>query len=162
MTVAGQGTLGLEWADQCHDLTHVLIAIGGGGLISGVGAAFYVGPSVIGVEPSGSKAAHAARDAGQPVKVDVNSVAADSLGASSIGNINHDMIDSHVDQLVLVEDDAIHTAQKALWNTCGIASEPGGAASLAALMSGRFIPPQNAHVGVLVCGANVDPATLVG
>lgn len=160
LTVAGQGTLGLEWASQCHDLTHVLIAIGGGGLISGVSAAFYAGPSVIGVEPVGSKAAHAARLAGSPVKVDVQSVAADSLGASSIGTINHDMIESHVDELVLVEDDAIRAAQQALWKTCGIASEPGGAASLAALMSGRFRPPQNAHVGVLVCGANVDPSTL--
>jgi threonine dehydratase len=70
------------------------------------------------------------------------------------------MIESHVDQLILVEDDAIRTAQTALWKICGVASEPGGAAALAALMSGRFRPPQDAHVGVLVCGANVDPATL--
>ncbi|MGB0853939.1 MAG: serine/threonine dehydratase [Pikeienuella sp.] len=160
LTVTGQGTLGLEWAAQSHDMTHVLIAIGGGGLISGVGAAFYAGPSVIGVEPEGSRAAQAARAAGEPVKVDVKSVAADSLGASSIGGLNHELIDSHVDQLLLVEDDAIRAAQKALWQSCGIASEPGGAAAMAALMSGRFMPPQGAHVGVLVCGANVDPATL--
>jgi threonine dehydratase len=59
-----------------------------------------------------------------------------------------------------VEDDAITAAQKALWSVCGVVSEPGGAATLAALMSGAVTPEPGAHVGVLVCGANVDPGTV--
>lgn len=160
MTVAGQGTVALEWSAQTPDLDAVLIAIGGGGLIAGAATAFASGPDVIGVEPEGSCAAHAARAAGGPVRVDVASVAADSLGASAIGALNHELIDAHVDDLVLVEDAAITEAQRLLWRVCGVAAEPGGAAALAALLSGAFAPERGAHVGVLVCGANVDPATL--
>lgn len=160
LTVAGQGTVGVEWRAQAPDLDTVLVAIGGGGLIAGVAAALADGPDVVGVEPAGASAAHAARAAGRPVKVDVASVAADSLGASSIGALNHELIDAHVSELTLVEDDAITEAQRRLWRVCGVASEPGGAAALAALISGVVRPAKGAHFGVLVCGANVDPATL--
>ena len=77
-TITGQGTLGLEWAAQCPDLDAVLIAIGGGGLISGVAAAMQAGPSVIGVEPKGARCAYEARKSGAPVDFAPESVAADS------------------------------------------------------------------------------------
>lgn len=160
LTIAGQGTLGIEWASQCPDLDAVLIAIGGGGLISGVATAMQAGPSVIGVEPVGARCAFEARKAGHPVEHAPKSVAADSLGAPAIGSLNHELIDDHVDELILVEDEAITAAQQALWSVCGIVSEPGGAATLAALMSGAVTPEPGAHVGVLVCGSNVDPATI--
>ncbi|MEM7546984.1 MAG: serine/threonine dehydratase [Pseudomonadota bacterium] len=161
LTIAGQGTLGLEWASQCPDLDAVLVAIGGGGLISGVAAAMQAGPSVIGIEPTGARCAFEARKAGAPVDFPPRSVAADSLGAPSIAALNYELIDEYVDHLALVEDDAITAAQKALWSICGVVSEPGGAATLAALMSGAITPEPGAHVGVLVCGSNVDPGSVL-
>lgn len=159
-TITGQGTLGLEWAEQCPDMDAVLIAIGGGGLISGVAYAMQMGPSVIGVEPTDARCAFEARKAGGPVEMTPTSIARDSLGAPSIGQMNHEAISSCVDDLALVEDDAIQAAQKALWSKCGIAAELGASTALAAVMSGAVRPEPGSHVGVLVCGANVDLATI--
>ncbi len=159
-TITGQGTLGLEWADQCPDMDAVLIAIGGGGLISGVAYAMQMGPAVIGVEPKDARCAFEARKAGAPVEMIPTSIARDSLGAPSIGQMNMEAINSHVDDIALVEDDAIREAQAALWRTCGVAAELGASASLAAVMSGAVTPEPGSHVGVLVCGSNVDLATI--
>ncbi|MDG1209611.1 MAG: serine/threonine dehydratase [Paracoccaceae bacterium] len=159
-TITGQGTLGLEWAEQCPDMDAVLIAIGGGGLISGMAYAMQMGPSVIGVEPKDARCAYEARKAGAPVEMTPTSIARDSLGAPSIGRMNHEAISSHVDDLALVEDDAIRAAQKALWSQCGIAAELGASTALAAVMSGAVTPEPGSHVGVLVCGSNVDLTTI--
>lgn len=159
-TITGQATLGLEWVEQSPDMDAVLIAIGGGGLISGVAYAMQMGPSVIGVEPKEARCAFEARKAGQPVEMLPTSIARDSLGAPSIGQMNHDAIETHVDDLALVEDEAIRAAQKALWSQCGIAAELGASAALAALMDGAVKPEPGSHVGVLVCGSNVDLATI--
>ncbi len=95
-TIAGQGTLALEWAEQA-ELDTVLIAVGGGGLISGVASAFAgTGVKVVGVEPQGSRALHAALEAGKPVDVSVESVAADSLGARNVGELVHSICRDHV------------------------------------------------------------------
>lgn len=161
-TVAGQGTLGLEWAEQRPDLDAVLVAIGGGGLISGVAAAMAAGPAVVGVEPVGASCAFEARRAGRPVATVPVSMAKDSLGAPALGALTHEMIEAHVDDLALVEDEAIREAQALLWRRCSIAAEPGGACALAALISGAATPEPGAHLGVLVCGANFDPGTLPG
>lgn len=160
LTVAGQGTVGLEWQEQTPDMDAVLVAIGGGGLISGVGVAMAAGPEVIGVEPVGAACAHAARRAGAPVEAVPTSFAKDSLGAPALGALTHELIDAHVEDLVLVEDDAIRAAQTLLWRVCSVAAEPGGACALAALISGVVTPEPGAHIGVLVCGANFDPGTL--
>lgn len=155
-TITGQGTLGLEWAEQCPDMDAVLVAIGGGGLISGVATAMQMGPSVIGVEPRDARCAYEARKAGGPVEMLPTSIARDSLGAPSIGALNHEAIEAFVDEIALVEDDAIRAAQKTLWSQCGVAAELGAATSLAALMSGAVRPEPGSHVGVLICGSNVD------
>lgn len=160
LTIAGQGTLGMEWAAQTPDLDAVLVAIGGGGLIAGVAAAMRSGPAVIGVEPEGARCAFEARKQGAPVDFTPKSVAADSLGAPSVGGLNHEIIEDAVDDLVLVDDEAILAAQSALWNVCGIACEPGAATAFAALMSGAVTPETGAHIGVLICGSNVDPSTI--
>ena len=159
-TITGQGTLGLEWAEQSPDMDAVLIAIGGGGLISGVAYALQMGPAVIGVEPKDARCAYEARKAGAPVEMPPTSIARDSLGAPSIGQMNHDAINAYVDDLALVEDDAIRAAQKALWRQCGIAAELGASTALAALMSGAVTPEPGSHVGVLICGSNVDLTTI--
>ena len=160
LTIAGQGTLALEWMEQEAGLDTLLIAVGGAGLISGV-AAFHQGRvKVVGVEPEGSCALHAALAAGGPVDVEVHSVAADSLGAKSVGAINHAVCSRHVDHVALVEDDAIRNAMALLWNDFQIAAEPGGATALAALLSGAYRPEPGERLGILVCGGNVDPAQL--
>ncbi|MET3890543.1 threonine dehydratase [Bosea sp. OAE506] len=156
-TIAGQGTVGREWQQQEPDLDTVLIAVGGGGLISGI-AAWFAGTKVkvVGVEPAGSRALQAALEAGGPVQVDVASVAADSLGARNVGPLVHAVCKDTVDHVVLVPDTAITQAQANLWRDFRLAVEPGGAAALGALLCGAYRPAPGERLGVLVCGANVD------
>lgn len=161
-TIAGQGTLAAEWAQQTAGLDAVLVAVGGGGLIAGM-AAWYADeaatatrPKVIGVEPRGSRALHAAFAAGEPVDVEVQSIAADSLGARRVGARAWEIARRHVADVVLVDDEAIAAAQRMLWRQFRLATEPGGAAAFAALASGAWKPEAGARIGVLVCGGNVD------
>ena len=160
LTVAGQGTLAAEWAAQEPNLDTLLVAVGGAGLIAGI-AAFHRGRiKVVGVEPEGSCALHAALAAGRPVDVDVQSLAADSLGAKSVGALNHAIAARFVDHVALVPDEAIRQALGLLWTHFQIAAEPGGAAALAALICGAYRPENGERLGVLVCGGNVDAALL--
>ena len=161
-TIAGQGTVALEWEEDCPDLDTVLVAVGGGGLIAGIAAWYGKRVKVIGVEPEGSRCLHAALEAGRPVDVPVESIAGDSLGAKRTGDLVFAIASKLVERVVLVPDDAIRDAQRALWEHLRIAAEPGGAAALAALLSGRYRPETDERVGVLLCGANVDLATLGG
>lgn len=155
-TITGQGTVGLEWEQDAPDLDTVLVAVGGGGLISGIASWWAGRVKVVGVEPEGSRALHAALQAGGPVDVEVDSVAADSLGARNTGELVHAICSRTVDHVALVTDEAIREAQRVLWRDFRIASEPGGAAALAALISGAYNPQPDERIGVLLCGANVE------
>lgn len=156
LTVAGQGTVAREWEMQDTGLDTVLVAVGGGGLISGIAAWFAGRVRVVGVEPEGSCCLHAALETGAPVDVEVNSIAADSLGARRIGELNYRIAREHVAGVSLVSDAAIVAAQKALWREARIVTEPGGAAAFAALHCGAYTPAPGERVGVLVCGGNAD------
>jgi threonine dehydratase len=159
--LAGQGTVGREFAADAPGLTHLLVACGGGGLIGGI-AAWYAGRvAVIGVEPEGCPGLHNALAAGQPVTSPVGGLAADSLGARQVGGRMFEIARRHVAGAVLVCDDDIRAAQRVLWERLRLIAEPGGATALAALLSGAFVPPPGAVVGVLVCGANTDPGKVV-
>jgi len=105
-------------------------------------------------------ALHDARRIGRPVPADVGGLAADSLGARQVGELVFPIAAAHVAASVLVPDSAIRAAQHVLWDRLRVLAEPGGATALAALLSGAFAAPAGARVGVLVCGANADPATL--
>ena len=155
-TIAGQGSVGLEWEEDARTLDTVLVAVGGGGLIAGIAAWYGRRVKVVGVEPEGSRALHASLEAGRPVDVTVESVAADSLGARNTGQLVYDIARASVDHVALVADDAIVQAQRLLWDRLRVAAEPGGAAALAALISGSYQPRADEKVGVLLCGANVD------
>jgi len=159
--LAGQGTVAREWQEQAPALTHVLVAVGGGGLIGGM-AAWYAGSTtqVVAVEPQTSCALHTALAAGRPVDVPVSGIAADSLGARQVGGLMFPIAQAHIAQSVLVTDAAISEAQRWLWAECAVLAEPGGAAALAALRSGAFVPPPGARVGVLVCGSNTAPGSV--
>jgi threonine dehydratase len=156
--IAGQGTVGLEFEADAPELTHILVATGGGGLIGGVAAWYASRAAVISVEPEGCPALHAALQAGGPVPVPVGGIAADSLGAKQVGVLMFPIAAAHVAQAVLVTDAAILAAQRLLWDQLRLIAEPGGATALAALLSGAFVPPEGARVGIVVCGANTDPA----
>jgi threonine dehydratase len=164
-TIEGQGTVALEWEEELARLAlppldTVLVAVGGGGLIAGIAAWFAGDVKVVGVEPEGSRALHDALATGRPVDVSINSIAADSLGARRVGDLVFAIARQAVAASVLVADEAIVAAQKALWRDFCIIAEPGGAAAYAALMSGAYRPAANERVGVLLCGGNANLAKL--
>ena len=156
-TVAGQGTLALEWEQQGLEADTLLIAVGGGGLIAGAAAWFQKAKKIVAVEPETSCALHAALNNGAPLDVTVSGVAVNALGAKKIGQICFDLAIENVMQSVLVSDDAIKTAQNLLWRAHRQLVEPAGATALAALTSGAYQPQKGETVGVLVCGANTAP-----
>ena len=159
--LAGQGTVGREFEQDAPELTHVLVATGGGGLIGGI-AAWYAGRAqVVSVEPEACPTLHNALRAGHPVASPVGGLAADSLGARQVGVLMFPIAQAHVAAAVLVPDAAIARAQRVIWDRLRLIAEPGGATALAALLCGAFTPPEGARVGVLVCGANADPAKVV-
>jgi threonine dehydratase len=153
-TLQGQATVGLEYDEQAPELDAVLVAVGGGGLIGGI-AAWYAGRvPVIGVEPEEAPTLTRALEAGEPVDSPAGGVAADSLAPKRVGALMFPIAQRHVAQTVLVTDDAIRNAQRALWKTLRIVAEPGGAAALSALTSGAWKPKPGQTIGVLLCGAN--------
>ena len=154
-TIAGQGTVGMEWEEDDPALQTVLVAVGGGGLIAGLATWFTGRVKVVGVEPEGSTALASSLAAGRPVDVTVDSIAADSLGAANCGPRVFEVASRFVDDVVLVPDAAIREAQRRLWSGMRIAAEPGGATALAAIVSGAYRPAPGERVGVLLCGANV-------
>ncbi len=154
--IAGQGTVGYEFSLQAEKLDTILIAVGGGGLIGGVAAWFAGHSRVIGVEPHAAPSLYKALKAGGPVNVEVGGIAADSLGARSVGALGFALAQQCVDRVVLVEDESIRTAQRLLWNDLRLVAEPGGATALAALLSGAYQPDPGEHIGVVICGGNTD------
>jgi threonine dehydratase len=159
--LAGQGTVAREFEADSPGLTHVLVAVGGGGLIGGVASWFAgSGTQVVAVEPEGCPTLFSALKAGAPVDAPVGGVAADSLGARRVGSLMFEVAREVVRDSVLVTDDAIREAQRRLWSACRVVAEPGGATALAALISGAWVPPDGARVGVLVCGGNCDPGSV--
>jgi threonine dehydratase len=153
-TMLGQGTTALELEQQAPDLDTVLVAVGGGGLIGGVGSWYAGRARVVGVEPEGAPSLYRAREAGRPVETPVEGIAADSLGPRQIGANTFPIAERFVEQALLVKDDDIRKAQLLLWDRCRVVVEPGGAAALAALTSGRYRPGPGERVGVILCGAN--------
>jgi threonine dehydratase len=153
-TLQGQATVGLELEEQAPGLDALLVAVGGGGLIGGIAAWYAWRVPVIGVEPEAAPTLTRALEAGEPVDAPAGGVAADSLAPRRVGALMFPIAQRHVARTVLVSDDAIRDAQRALWKTLRIVAEPGGAAAIAAITSGAFVPRAGATVGVLLCGAN--------
>ena len=159
--VAGQGTCGREISEQVTDVTSVLVAVGGGGLIGGVASWFREDAVVVGVEPELCPTLHAARAAGGPVDVEVGGVAASALGASRVGE-HAWFANRWIDDSVLVSDDEIMTAQRWLWETCRVSAEPGACAPIAALLAGRYQPVPGERVVAIISGANTAPPNTGG
>lgn len=154
--VAGQGTLGLELAEQVPGASRALISCGGGGLYAGsaigVAGAFPVLP----VEPELCPTLDRALAAGGPTRVEVSGLAADSMGAGVAGAIAHAVADRHGVTPLLVDDEAIAAARWFLWERCRVVAEPGGSTALAALLSGATRVEDGETVLVVVSGGNHD------
>ena len=153
-TLLGQGTVGLEFEEQEPELDTVLVAVGGGGLIGGIAAWYGSRTKVVGVEPELAPTLYRAMAAGEPVDAPAGGIAADSLAPKRVGSLMFPIAQAHVAEVVLVSDEAIAAAQLALWKTLRVVAEPGGAAAMAAVLSGRYVARPGERVGVLVCGAN--------
>lgn len=154
--LAGQGTLAMEFEEQVRGLESVLIAVGGGGLIGGAAAWYQDRVRVIGVEPERAPSLFKALEAGQVVEVETGGIAADSLGARRVGELMFPIAQKHVARVVLVSDEQIIQAQRALWQKLRVIAEPGGATALAALISGAYQPRPGERVGVVICGGNAE------
>lgn len=153
-TLLGQGSVGLEMEEDAPLIETLLVAVGGGGLIGGIAAWYRNGIRVVAVEPEAAPTLHDALAAGRPVDAPAGGIAADSLAPRQVGGLMFPIAQEFVSMSVLVSDDAIQAAQAKLWDTLRIATEPGGAAALAALLSGRYRAGPNERVAVLLCGAN--------
>ena len=154
--LAGQGTLGMELEEQVRGLDSVLIAVGGGGLIGGVAAWYQDRVRIISVEPERAPSLQKALGAGHPVDVETGGVASDSLGARRVGELMFPIAQKFVSESLLVSDEQILEAQRALWQQLRLIAEPGGAAAFAALLSGVYKPRPEERVGVVLCGSNAD------
>jgi threonine dehydratase len=155
-TIAGQGSVAVELAQQAPELTTVLVPVGGGGLIAGIAAFFGDSVRVIGVEPAGAPTLTRARECGMPVDAPTGSIAADALAPRRIGELAFEIAKAYVDDVVLVDDDAIADAGRTLWEQLRLIAEPAGAVGIAALRAGAYRPGPDERVGVVISGANTS------
>ena len=158
-TLLGQGSVGLEFEEQSPKLDSLLVAVGGGGLIGGIAAWYGSRIRIVGVEPEAAPTLTRALEAGRPVDAEAGGIAADSLAPKRVGELMFPIAQTHVKSMVLVSDESIQEAQKALWNGLRVVAEPGGAAAFAALLSGRYRTEPGERIGVLICGGNTTAVT---
>ena len=157
--IAGQGTVALELLDDLPDVDAVVIAIGGGGLISGMSTALRAlrpGVRIIGVEAEGAPTLKRSRDAGELVTLEKVTSKVATLSPRRSAQINLDIVSRFVDDIVLVSDTEMLAAAQWLWQQFGIAAELAGAAGAAALLNHRFPVRSDEKICVLVCGAGSD------
>jgi len=153
-TALGAGTTALELMEQAPQAGTILAAVRGGGLLAGTAAASAGRLRIIGAEPEDAPTMTLALAAGSPVDAPTGSVAIDSLAPRQVGELTYAMASRRVQAVVLVSDESILAAQQLLWERLRVVAEPGGAAALAAVLSGRYSPAHGEHVAVIVSGAN--------
>jgi threonine dehydratase len=158
LTIAGQGTVGLEILEDLPDVETIVVPVGGGGLISGVAVAAAGRARVIGVEPELSTALHSALAAGERVEVTPTSIA-DGLNAPHAGRLALAIAQELVDEVVLVSEGEIEEGFRFLYERAKLACEPAGAAAVAAVLSGKVVGGRTACI---VSGGNVAAATAAG
>tara|TARA_R110002049_G_scaffold30316_7_gene103610 strand:- start:290148 stop:291104 length:957 start_codon:yes stop_codon:yes gene_type:complete len=157
--IAGQSTIALEMLEQQPDLDTLVVAIGGGGLISGVAtAARLLRPAIriIGVEPTGAATLFESLKAGEVVTLPTVNTAATSLAPRQSSALNVDLIGKNVDRIALVSDEEMQQAASWLWRELGIAVELSAAAGMAAIMKDRLGVNDPGRIGVIICGTGND------
>lgn len=161
LVVAGQGTLGLEILDQIEGFDTVVVAIGGGGLVSGLSTAIKAHRPevrVIGVEPVGSPTLKASLDAGHVVALPEVTSRVATMSCRQTVDAVFDLVQRNVEDIVLVSDEAMQQASEWLWHEFAIAADLSGAASVAALRSGHEAFAESRHICAIVCGAGAEGA----
>ena len=158
--VVGAGTLAAEVEEEAGRPDRALVSVGGGGLIAGIAAWFQDRCWIDALEPEQAPTLYRAKKAGHPVDVEVSGIAADSLGARRIGSIAWDVSQQYVDARHVLSEASIRTAQLDLWKKLRLVVEPAAALPLAALTGGTVVPRREEKVLLVICGANVDPASV--
>ncbi len=159
LVVAGQGTLGLEILDDLPDMDAIIIAIGGGGLISGVSTAIRArrpNVRVVGVEPTGSPTLKASVEAGRVITLPEITTRVPTMACRRTDERIFEVVRRNVDEIILVSDQEMEDASRWLWFEMGVAADLSGAASLAALRKGLPSLAGAKHVCALVCGAGAE------
>jgi threonine dehydratase len=157
-TSKGTGTLGLEFSDQAGPLDAVIVPIGGGGLASGVSTAIKLAQpqcKVYGVEPEGADVMSRSFASGKPERMEKVSTIADSLAPPFTTPLAFELCRRHIDEIVLLDDQALRRAMALLFREMKLAVEPAGAAATAALLGPLKERLQGKRVGLIVCGANI-------
>ena len=158
-TSAGAGALGLELIEDLPELDAVIVAIGGGGLASGLAAAVKaLRPQcrVFGVEPEGADAMRRSFEAGAPARVSAVTTICDSLAPPMTLPYSFGLCRAHIERVVTVSDDDLCHAMALLFHDAKLAVEPAGAAALAAAVGPLRDELKGLRVGLIVCGANID------
>ncbi len=153
--IAGQGTIGREMLKQSPEIDIIVAGVGGGGMIAGIAiAAKSIKPEikVIGVEPVGAPTLSRSLAADSLVTLDSIETKANTLAPKRSAQLNFDIIQRHVDDIVLVSDDEMRRAAEWLWFEMGQAVELAGAAAVAAIQTGKVEAPEDATVAAVVCG----------
>ena len=162
LIIAGQGTIGLEILDDLPDVEVVIVAVGGGGLITGIALAVRSSrPAVqiVGVEPEGADAVGRSVRAGHPIVLDRPQSIADKLVAKSTEALNVALAARYVDRFVTVDDDDLERASYEYLESLSLLVEPSGAAPLAAVRAGR-VDPRGRRTVLVVSGGNATPALI--
>jgi threonine dehydratase len=157
--VLGTSGVGIEFLDHAPDLDAIVVAIGGGGLMSGVAAAVkQLKPScrVYGVEPIGADVMSRSFRAAAPQNMDRIDTIADSLAPPMTTQATYALCRRFVDDIVTVSDDAICAALALLYREAKLAVEPAGAAAAAAVLGPLAARLRGRRTGVVICGANID------
>ncbi len=161
--IAGQGTSGLEIAQDMPDVDTVVVPLGGGGLLAGVAAALKESrPSVriVAVEPAGIQRYAESRKAGHPVEVPMGETLADGLMITKTGEFNYPLIDKYVDEIVPASDEFIKKALLEIIFKGKLLVEPSAAVGLAAALEGTFKVKPGEKVCFFLSGGNIDPEKL--
>ncbi|SPF06871.1 Phenylserine dehydratase [Streptomyces sp. MA5143a] len=160
VVIAGQGTVGLEFAEDAGEVTDVLVSIGGGGLISGVAAAFRaLRPQVRvwGVETEGATCMSEALAAGGPVTVDLSSIVT-TLSAPSASRLTYDHVSALVEDVLVVPDAEAVRGVLDLAEHAKVWAEPAAGCLLPAARQVVERVGEGARLGLVVCGGNTTPA----
>ncbi|NLA66095.1 MAG: pyridoxal-phosphate dependent enzyme, partial [Leucobacter sp.] len=163
--IEGQGTIALEMLDVAPDIETMVVPIGGGGLISGVAAAAKMHAAregreirVIGVQAENTAAFGPSIDAGEPTTIVTKPTIADGIAVARPGDLTFQFVQRYVDEIVTVSDDEIAAAIVMLLERTKLVVEPAGAAGVAAIMAGKFVP--SGPTATILSGGNIDPLLL--
>ena len=161
-TLTGQGTIAREIEDQTGGIDTVIVSTGGGGLIGGVCSWLRDRVKIVSVETEGTNTLERSLRDGPDIDVSASGIAAGSLGGPRLGVDSFEAIRNHVDEALVLPDEAVFDAARRLWDGTRLVGEPGSAVAVAALTSGAYTPQPDERVCVILCGGNAEPDWFMG